>query len=149
MKNLIDHPEQYIKGDSVERPSGHVLTISSWAKDNGGAIPPNMLQFPNSESNSQYLRYCKKCGVKGHPARFPRALPEFFIKFLTSEGDLVVDIFGGSNTTGMTAEGLNRRWKTFEISQEYVAASAFRFAKDDIEAQTVYDSIMAGNDVEI
>ncbi len=149
MKNLIDHPEQYIKGDNVERPSGHVLTISSWTKNNGGAIPPNMLQFPNSESNSQYLRYCKKCGVKGHPARFPTALPEFFIKFLTSEGDLVVDIFGGSNTTGMIAEGLNRRWKTFEISQEYVATSAFRFAKDDAEAQTIYDSIMAGNDVKI
>lgn len=77
------------------------------------------------------------------------ALPEFFIKFLTSEGDLVVDIFGGSNTTGMTAEGLNRRWKTFEISQEYVAASAFRFVKDDVDAQTIYDGIMAGNDIEI
>ena len=49
----------------------------------------------------------------------------------------------------MTAEGLNRRWKTFEISQEYVAASAFRFAKDDVDAQTIYDGIMAGNDIEI
>lgn len=147
MKNLIDHPENYIKGDSVERPSGHVLTISSWKKDNGGAIPSNMLQFPNSESNSKYLRYCKKCKIKGHPARFPMALPEFFIKFLTDEGDLVVDIFGGSNTTGMTAESLHRRWKTFEISQDYVAASVFRFVDSEEKAKECYESILAGNNV--
>lgn len=147
MQNLIDHPENYIKGDSVERPSGHVLTISSWSKDNGGAIPPNMLQFPNSESNSQYLRYCKKCGIKGHPARFPRALPEFFIKFLTDEEDLVVDIFGGSNTTGMTAEELKRRWISFELSQEYVASSSFRFANSEEDAKRYYDELMNGNSI--
>ena len=147
MQNLIDHPENYMKGDSVERPSGHVLTISSWSKDNGGAIPPNMLQFPNSESNSQYLRHCKKCGIKSHPARFPRALPEFFIKFLTDEGDLVVDIFGGSNTTGMTAEELKRRWISFELSQEYVASSSFRFANSEEDAKRYYDELMNGNSI--
>ena len=147
MQNLIAHPENYIKGASVERPSGHVLTIDSWSKNNGGAIPPNMLQFSNSESNSQYLRYCKKYSVKGHPARFPKALPEFFIKFLTDEGDLVVDIFGGSNTTGMAAQGLRRHWKSFELSQEYVAESAFRFAKDEDEAKKIYEEILIGNDV--
>ncbi len=73
-------------------PSGHVLGKSSWEKNNGGAIPPNLLQISNSESNSQYLRYCKACGVKGHPARFPAGIPEFFIKFLTDKGDLVIDI---------------------------------------------------------
>jgi len=147
MQNLVDHPENYIKGDSVERPSGHVLTISSWTINNGGAIPSNMLQISNTESNSQYLRYCKKNGVKGHPARFPAALPEFFIKFLTDEGDLVVDIFGGSNTTGMAAEGLKRRWLTFELSEEYVASSVFRFAKDEQEAETCYNRIITGEEV--
>jgi len=147
MQRLIENPDDYIKGDSVERPSGHVLNKSSWSKDNGGAIPPNMLQFPNSESNSQYLRYCKAFKISGHPARFPMALPEFFIKFLTEEGDLVVDIFGGSNTTGMTAEKLNRRWKSFELSQEYVANSVFRFVNNEQDAKRYYDRIMAGERV--
>ncbi|OYX02304.1 MAG: hypothetical protein B7Z12_12335, partial [Caulobacter vibrioides] len=35
-----------------------------------------------------------------HPARFPSDLPAFFIKMLTDEEDVVLDIFGGSNTTG-------------------------------------------------
>ena len=103
-----------------------------------------LLQIPNSESNSQYLRYCKAVGVKGHPARFPAGLPEFFIKMLTEPGDLGVDIFGGSNTTGMVSESLGRRWLSAELSQEYVAASSFRFVTDEVQAQQVYDTIMAG-----
>lgn len=62
-----------------------------------------------------------------HPARFPAELPAFFIKMLTDEDDVVLDIFGGSNTTGFTAEALKRKWMTFEISREYLASSAFRF----------------------
>ena len=44
--------------------------------------------------------------MKPHPARFPAALPDFFIRFLTDEDDLVVDPFAGSNTTGRVAEDL-------------------------------------------
>ena len=149
MERLISNPEEFVKEEGTARPSGHVLGKSSWSKNNGGAIPPNLLQIPNSESNSQYLRLCKKIGVKGHPARFPAALPEFFIKFLTDEGDLVVDIFGGSNTTGHTAEKLRRKWQSFEIAQEYVAASSFRFANSIEEAKMYYEKIMAGEMIRI
>ncbi|MBR1559227.1 MAG: site-specific DNA-methyltransferase [Clostridia bacterium] len=149
MQRLLEKPEEFIKEDGTVRPSGHVLGKTSWEKNNGGAIPPNLLQIPNSESNSQYLRYCKRLGVKGHPARFPAALPEFFIKMLTHENDMVVDIFGGSNTTGMVAERLGRRWKTFELSQEYVASSIFRFVGSVEEAKISYDTILAGGFIEL
>jgi site-specific DNA-methyltransferase (cytosine-N4-specific) len=125
------------------------MGMASWAKNNGGAIPPNLLQFPNCESNGQYLRYCKAIGLKGHPARFPASLPEFFIKFLTDEEDVVIDIFSGSNTTGLTAEKLNRKWKSFELSQEYVANSALRFASSEEEAQTFYSAIQNGDFIKI
>ena len=65
-----------------------------------------------------------------HPARFPKSLPEFFIKFLTNPNDLVVDIFAGSNTTGEVAESLGRRWLALESEREYVVASPFRFMND-------------------
>ena len=51
MQKLIDKPESFIKGDQVTRPSGNVLTIKSWQKDNGGAIASNLLSYPNSSSN--------------------------------------------------------------------------------------------------
>jgi site-specific DNA-methyltransferase (cytosine-N4-specific) len=108
------------------RPSGHVIT-HKFQRDQGGAIPSSLIERGNNESNSEYIRACAESGVKPHPARFPRALPEFFIKFLTDEGDLVLDPFAGSNMTGAVAESLSRRWLAFEIREDYLAASRVRF----------------------
>lgn len=127
MKLLLKDSERYYT--PKKRPSGHDIS-ASFGKSNGGAIPPNLLQIPNSESNSKYLRCCKLVGVKGHPARFPTKLPEFFIKFLTEPGDVVLDIFAGSNATGEAAEALERRWMAFELDRKYLAASIFRFIED-------------------
>ena len=49
----------------------------------------------------------------------------------------------------MTAQGLNRHWLSFELSQQYVADSVFRFAKNDEEAKQLYEEILSGKDVEI
>lgn len=147
MKQLMMNPDNFVKEEGTVRPSGHVLGKSSWGKNNGGSIPPNLLQIPNSESNSVYLRTCKELELKGHPARFPEELPEFFIKMLTNENDLVVDIFAGSNTTGHAAEKLNRKWISFELSNDYVATSSFRFTSSVAEARENYNSIMQGKHV--
>lgn len=132
MKELIKDPAKFYT--PKDRPSGHDIS-AGFGKDNGGAIPPNLLQYSNSESNGTYLRLCKEHDVKPHPARFPRSLPEFFIKFLTDEGDLVLDIFGGSGTTGEAAELQGRRWKTIDLDPEYVRASLFRFVGDRTAAE--------------
>lgn len=124
MKTLLKNPDAFYT--PKDRPSGHDIS-KGFGSDNGGAIPSNLLQIPNTESNSSYLRLAKLVGLEGHPARFPAALPEFFIKFLTSQGDLVVDIFAGSNTTGRVAEQLGRRWIAMELDPSYVASSALRF----------------------
>lgn len=108
------------------RPSGHDIS-DKFQKDNKGAIPPNLLEIANTESNSSYLRRCKAAGIKPHPARFPQGFAEFFIKFLTDEGDIVLDPFAGSNTTGFVAEVLQRRWISFEINEDYIIGSRYRF----------------------
>jgi DNA modification methylase len=127
MKKLIKDPQKYYT--PAIRPSGHDIG-STFGKDNGGAIPTNLLQISNSEASSKYLKLCKEIGVKAHPARFPAKLPEFFIRFLTEPNDLVVDIFAGSNTTGSVCEAEQRKWLAFEMNKEYLAASAFRFMQD-------------------
>ena len=81
-------------------------------------IPEAMLKFGNNAANDEYARRSKELGLKMHPARFPPALPEFFIKLLTDEGDTVIDPFAGSNTTGLVAEGLRRRWIAMERRQQ-------------------------------
>ena len=55
------------------------------------------------------------------------SLPEFFIKFLTRPGDLVLDPMAGSNTTGAAAEQLGRRWIGIEENETYVEGSEMRF----------------------
>lgn len=124
MKKLHANPQKYYQPSY--RPSGHDIG-TGFATDNGGAIPSNLLQIPNTESNSRYIQLCKAVGVSAHPARFPQKLPAFFINFLTEPGDTVLDIFSGSNTTGAAAEAATRRWIAFEKNLEYLAASAFRF----------------------
>jgi len=110
------------------RPSGHDIT-HKFMKDNNGAIPSNLMEIANTESNSTYLRLCRENNIKPHPARFPRRLPEFFIKYLTtSEEALVLDPFAGSNVTGEAAEMLGRRWIAFEMEEAYLRGSKFRFA---------------------
>lgn len=133
MKKLLKDPAAFY--GAAKRPSGHDISMN-FGTDNGGAIPPNLLTFPNSESSSVYLKKCKELGQKAHPARFPSKLPEFFIKFLTDEGDTVLDIFAGSNTTGETAERLNRRWMSFELSEDYVENSRLRFTNIIEETKT-------------
>ena len=109
-----------------KRPSGHNIT-DKFRANRGGSIPSNVLTRGNNESNSRYIKLCAEHGTKPHPARFPAALPEFYIKFLTSSDALVVDPFAGSNTTGAVAETLHRRWLAFETEARYVENSKLRF----------------------
>ena len=142
MKKLLENPTKYYK--PKDRPSGHSIS-DTFSNNNGGAIPSNLLQISNTESNSLYLRRCKLLNTQGHPARFPEKLPEFFIKMLTDEEDIVVDIFAGSNTTGFVAEKLNRKWISIEQSIEYVASSVLRFLPDktlETKISNIYNDII-------
>jgi len=124
METLLKDPDRFYK--PKERPSGHDIA-KGFGKRNWGAIPSNLLQIPNTDSNSHYLRSCKMLGKDSHPARFPSDLPRFFIRFLTDPDDLVLDIFSGSNMTGRVAEELGRRWISIESNREYAVLSSVRF----------------------
>lgn len=162
MRSLLKNGYQIRK-----RPSNHDIS-SKFLADNRGAIPSNLLGFAddsleqgslreklegdpfedqfdnilsvaNTSSTDQYLQACRRHGIKPHNARFPKGLPAFFIEFLTEPGQLVLDPFAGSNTTGEVAESLGRKWLSCELDSEgayagtYVRSSAFRFAKAEFE----------------
>jgi site-specific DNA-methyltransferase (cytosine-N4-specific) len=135
---------------ATTRPSGHAINSSFDKIAAGGSIPPNViedelvqdaldeymrldsnfLKFGNNAANDSYTRKCKENNLKIHPARFPAALPEFFVRLLSEEGDLVVDPFAGSNTTGKVCETLNRKWIAIDLEPTYLEASKFRFEED-------------------
>lgn len=122
------------------RPGGYIVKGTFAGMQRGGSIPPNvieedvaedLLRFGNNAANDRYTIRCKEAGIKIHPARFPAALPDFFIRLLTDPDDVVLDPFAGSNTLGMVAEKLGRQWIAIEQQEEYLRASRFRF--DDLD----------------
>lgn len=115
--------------NSGARPSEHRIGKSSFLTKHNGAIPPNVLTISNTSNGDPYQQYCRDNDLKAHPARMPSALPEFFIKLLTKPRQLVMDPFGGSNTTGAVAEKLKRRWVSVEAMEEYVIGSKSRFRR--------------------
>jgi len=116
------------KYNSGKRPSDHKINQHSFLSNNNGAIASNLISVSNTSSFDSYLNFCKKNQIKSHPARMPQAVPEFFISFLSRKGDLVLDPFAGSNTTGAAAEKLKRKWLSVEISKEFAFSSFSRFA---------------------
>ena len=151
MKRLIETG----KYNAGARPSEHNIGQTSFATDNSGAIPPNvgggeavpsldsmvtpkgfseyleettnLLKAANTLSSDGYRKFCLERDAPVHPARMPATLVEFFVKFLTDEGDTVLDPFAGSNTTGAVAESLGRRWLSVEADWTYAAHSLGRF----------------------
>jgi site-specific DNA-methyltransferase (cytosine-N4-specific) len=114
-----------------KRPSGHDIS-DKFSRDNGAAIPPNLIAIPNTESNSFYLRYCQERGIKPHPARFPADLPEYFVRMLTDAGDAVFDPFGGSCVTGEVCERLGRKWVCAELEEDYLRGALGRFQRTPV-----------------
>lgn len=139
MKRLLSS-QRYNAG---ARPSGHVISETGFLTDHGGSISPNVLElgdgvaapeallkFSGTKWDANYRDYCKAHGLPPHPARMQAMLSAFFVKFLTSEGDTVLDPFAGSNTTGAVAEALDRRWISVEASKDYALGSRGRFATE-------------------
>ncbi|ELY62514.1 DNA-methyltransferase [Natronococcus jeotgali] len=138
-----------------KRPSGHNISESAFATDNEGAIPDNLISATNTGSKGHYHKMCKQYELKKHPARFPKEIPEFFIKFLTPDPPynswdrghldqpIILDIFGGSNITGKIAEENDRYWITFEKNEQYLDTSEVRFMSEG-EVMRKYDDGQTG-----
>ena len=92
--------------DESKVGSGFGKNISNWL-DRDLAYPANVLHLAT------------ECNNKNHSAAFPEALPEWFIKLFTKEGDTVLDPFMGSGTTNFVANRMKRHSIGIEIMPEY------------------------------
>ncbi|MGH6996326.1 MAG: site-specific DNA-methyltransferase, partial [Stellaceae bacterium] len=73
----------------------------------------------------------KREGKKAHPTQKPEALLHRVLLAATKPGDLVLDPFFGSGTTGAVAKRLNRRFIGIDREKEYV-----RLARDRVATVT-------------
>lgn len=153
MKRLLKK-QDYNRG---KRPSGHVISENGFLKDHGGSIsasvidsadqdrfPESLLHFSNTKWDVNYSDFCRENDLPAHPARMPIDMAAFMIQFLTEPGDLVLDPFAGSNTTGAAAEMLDRRWVSIEAQEAYIDGSQSRFGNSILERSK---TIVKSNDL--
>ena len=136
----------------AQRNGFYYKTTGTWHKTN--PMPRNMnLHYINSTESWVYFVRGKKTGVFNnegkalhdfietsvtpkserafgkHPTQKPVALMEHFVKTLTNPGDLVIDPFMGSGTTGVACNALERNFVGFEINEEYYEISKKRMQR--------------------
>lgn len=149
MQNLLKR-QSYNSG---VRPSEHKISKNSFLLNHNGSImhnvlelekidedrdlrlPHNMFSMSNTNSNDFFLNKCREVGIRPHPARMQPGLVSFFTDFLTDEGDIILDPFAGSNTSGYVAEKLKRNWVGIEIDEDYGKQSILRFKDPELGAK--------------
>lgn len=108
----------------------HRLREGSFGRVTSGRIPRNVIRRGhNCADNREYRLGASALGLPLHGAVQPISIPEFLIKLLSAEGDVVAEPFYGKGTTAMAAERLNRRWIATELMLEYMRGSAERFRR--------------------
>ncbi len=105
LRNLSDTD---LRRDNSKAGSGFGKRVANWL-NRDKVYPTNVLHMAT------------ECNNKNHSAAFPDALPEWFIKLFTKEGDVVLDPFLGSGTTMIVAKKMGRSSIGIEIIPEYVS----------------------------
>lgn len=138
------------KKDFKMRQESVMIPIGDWAKTRLKSLSETDKKRDNSHVGSGFgknvsnwvgkeyvypnnvLHMATECYNRGHAATFPVALPEWFIKLFTDEGDLVLDPFNGSGTTCVAAKTLNRKWLGIDTSEEFVQLAIERLKKNGV-----------------
>ena len=138
----------------AEKHGFYYKTTGIWHKTN--PMPRNMnLHFVNSTEAWIYFTYKKKTGTFNnggallhdfvetavasngernygkHPTQKPECLMQHFVEILSNPGDVVLDPFMGSGTTGVVSKKTGRSVIGVELNEEY-----FKIAKSRIEEKS-------------
>ncbi|WP_294727087.1 adenine-specific DNA-methyltransferase [uncultured Fusobacterium sp.] len=117
----VKNKKKYIfnsKDIMVEAKTGAQRKLIDYRKN--PPEPYNTMKVPGNVWYYPRVRY-RMPEYENHPSQKPEALLERIIKASSNEGDLIVDPFSGTFTTGAVAMKLNRKFYGIEISEEYVA----------------------------
>lgn len=116
------------KRTAIYADGAYRLRPGSFGNVTPGSIARNVLSIPHRDNDQRVSReWAASRGLPAHSALMPLGVADFFVKFLSEPGDLVVDPTAGWATTGKAAEINGRRWLVVERCREHIAAAAERF----------------------
>jgi site-specific DNA-methyltransferase (adenine-specific)/site-specific DNA-methyltransferase (cytosine-N4-specific) len=148
VKDAVEYCFQFAKSDDWQFFPDNCLSPARWDardRERRRRLPQNHVRVdepsghgrhrvnagPDLVRPSTLLAFEPEFGPNpsAHPARFPLALPTFFVNLLTMPGQLVFDPFAGTGTTALAAEKLGRRWLVTEVDRHYAAVLPLRLAE--------------------
>jgi DNA modification methylase len=117
-KTRLNHLSQTdLTRDESDVGSGFGKKVANWV-ERDEVYPTNVLHLAT------------ECGNVGHSAAFPVSLPEWFIRLFTKEGDLILDPFAGSGTTGVAAKMLERKFILIDTEPKYKSIARERIRNE-------------------
>ena len=102
----------------------HKFNYSLMKELNGGKQDKDVWESPLTKKSE------KKYGK--HPTQKPMFILEKLILASTDEGELILDPFNGSGTTGIVANKLKRKYIGIDLEKDYLDLTIRRLEKDDI-----------------
>lgn len=105
------------------RPTNATEEVFMFAKSSKYFYDPNGVREESGANLRNYWILGPDSSRNGHPATFPRELARRCILLGSREGDTILDPFGGSGTTGLAANELNRKSILIELNPTYVQMS--------------------------
>lgn len=100
-----------------------------------GKLPTDVWWFTIVPTNSRERT--------GYPTQKPERLLERIVRASSRPGDLVMDFFAGSGTTGVVAKRLGRRWLLVDESEEAVRISERRLEGTPIPEPSLFGNVGA------
>lgn len=120
--------------DTIDE-NGITTAVKKMVKPNElGKKPNGVFRF-----NTAGVLKGKTAGL--HPAAFHHDLPNFFINWLTDEGDLVLDPFMGTGTVAQVAKINNRNFIGFELNEAYKEVQDLKLTEEEMSKISFADMV--------
>jgi len=108
------------------RPTSATEEIFMFAKSTTYYYNSESIREESGANLRNYWILNQDAGKYGHPAAFPRELARRCILLGSNEGQIVLDPFGGSGTTGIVANELHRKAIIIELNPTYAEKALSR-----------------------
>jgi DNA modification methylase len=133
VEKFYDGEKSYIYGDGKKLPK----FLSGMDFTKGARIKTNV-------ANTGELR--KQCETEGfflsHSATYPADLPGLLVLLTSKPGDLVVDPFNGTGTTGEVCKVLGRSYVGYDLNPEFIMATEVRMKNTNLQMNIVHHNFL-------
>ena len=136
-KDAISSPAKHAGKTRVSKATNGsaMQALQNGKKPSGNGVPGTLVTIAETTNRRSVWTIATKPYKGAHFATMPPTLVEPCVMAGTKAGDLVLDPFNGSGTTGAVAIGLRRNYVGIELNSEYIKLANERISKAERDAK--------------